>query len=313
MTHVPVLLKEMLAALAPQDGEVYVDATFGGGGYTKAILAAANCQVIAIDRDPEAAARAVELQKQFPDRLKYFSATFSELPEVMQKAGVISPHGVVFDFGVSSFQIDQPERGFSFRFNGPLDMRMSGVGQTAADVVNTYAEDELANIIYHYGEERQSRRIAKAIIKARALEPLTTTQQLADLVKATIKVPPQAQHPATLTFQALRIFVNNELMEIKNGLIFAEKFLEVKGRLVAVTFHSLEDRLVKTFIKERAATTKKQSRLLPGEQQLVDIKTLVDVYPKGIGASPAEIGENPRSRSARLRAAIKQPLISEAC
>lgn len=309
MGHIPVLLHEMLTALAPKDGEVYVDATFGGGGYTSAILEAADCQVIAIDRDPEAAQRAKALLDLYPGRFHFHAGTFSDLPEIMVKAGREYVDGVVFDFGVSSFQIDQAERGFSFRFEGPLDMRMSGEGQTAAEIVNTYSEENLADIIYQYGEERKSRRIAWAIVKARQDKPFETTKELADLIKATVKVPPTAQHPATLTFQALRIYVNNELIEINNGLKYSEKFLADRGRLVAVTFHSLEDRLVKSFIKERTLNKKKQSRLLPFEKPIDTPKLphhFVDLYAKGLGPTDAEVKANPRSRSARLRAAVKE-------
>ncbi len=303
MSHIPVLLTEMLEALAIKDGGLYVDATFGGGGYTCAILDQANCHVIALDRDPEAASRAQVLQNKYQGRLHFHAGVFSDLPMILGQKKV---DGVVFDFGVSSFQIDTPERGFSFRFDGPLDMRMSAMGESAADIVNTYDEVDLANLIYIYGEERKSRQIAKAIVEARKIKPLETTLELANLIKARLGGRPDAQHPATLTFQALRIKVNNELSEIEQGLEFAESHLKPEGRLVAVTFHSLEDRLVKTFLRQRSVRKAKQSRLLPGEQPL-PAPTFFDLYAKGISPSDREISMNPRSRSSRLRAAVRLP------
>lgn len=303
MSHIPVLLNEMLEALALKEGGVYVDATFGGGGYTSAILDRVNCNVIALDRDPEAAGRAKELQKKYKDRLEFHSGVFSDLPMLLSGRKV---DGVVFDFGVSSFQIDTPERGFSFRFDGPLDMRMSGQGESAADIVNTYDEVDLANLIYEYGEERKSRHIAKAIVELRKVKPIETTLELANLIKSRLGGRPDAQHPATLTFQALRIKVNNELMEIDQGLDFSINFLKPEGRLVAVTFHSLEDRIVKTFLRQRSVRKGKQSRLLPGEQSPPPPQ-FIDLAPKGIAPSDAEIKANPRSRSSRLRVAVRLP------
>lgn len=300
--HIPVLLNEMLAALNPQDGGVYLDATFGGGGYTKAILDAAHCDVIALDRDPDAISRADLLTVKYPDRFQFFQGTFSDLQSLWNQYSLPQLDGIVFDFGVSSFQIDQPDRGFSFRFSGPLDMRMSKEGISAADVVNTYPEKDLADIIYRYGEERRSRAIAKAIINARKVKMFETTHELATLVKSTIGGRPDAQHPATLTFQALRIYVNNELIEIEAGLLFSENYLKTGGKIVSVTFHSLEDHLVKSFIRERSSRTKSPSRLLPHETPPPP-PTFKDSYPKGISPSESEIYDNPRSRSARLRAA----------
>lgn len=300
--HVPVLLNEMLTALNPQESGVYLDATFGGGGYTKAILDAAHCDVIALDRDPDAACRADLMKIKYPDRFQFLRGSFSNLPDLWKKYKLPKLDGIVFDFGVSSFQIDQGDRGFSFRFNGPLDMRMSKEGLSAADVVNTYPEKDLADIIYRYGEERRSRAIAKAIINARKIKLFETTGELASLVKSTIGGRPDAQHPATLTFQALRIFVNNELIEIESGLSFSEKYLNAGGRIVSVTFHSLEDHLVKSFLRERSSRSKTSSRLLPHELPPAP-STFEDLYPKGVSPSEAEINANPRSRSARLRAA----------
>jgi 16S rRNA (cytosine1402-N4)-methyltransferase len=306
MSHIPVLLNEMLDALAVRDSGIYVDGTFGGGGYTRAILNKANCQVIALDRDPDAIARAHELQKDYPGRLHVFQGVFSSLPTLMAHSQFDQIDGVVFDFGVSSYQIDTPDRGFSFRFDGPLDMRMSDDGESAADIVNTYEEEDLANIIYTYGEEHRSRRIARAIVELRKVKPIQTTLELANLIKSKLGGRPDAQHPATLTFQALRIKVNNELIEIERGLKFAEDFLCAEGRLVAVTFHSLEDRIVKSFLREKAVRKHKQSRLLPGEVAPAP-PSLLDLYPKGVAPSASEISVNPRSRSARLRAAVRLP------
>lgn len=300
--HIPVLLDEMLSALNIQDEGVYLDATFGGGGYTQAILSRAHCQVIALDRDPDAIHRAEFLQAKYPDRLQFFAGTFADLPNLALEHHFPRLDGIVFDFGISSFQIDEPERGFSFRFDGPLDMRMSKEGISAADVVNTFPENELANIIYQFGQERKSRRIAHAIAIQRKIKPFETTLELANLVKSAIGGRPDQQHPATLTFQALRIFVNNELIEIEKGLSFAEEYLKQGGRLVTVTFHSLEDHLVKTFLRQRSKRTKVQSRLLPGESQ-PPTPTFLDLFPKGVSPSRQEIQENPRCRSARLRVA----------
>ncbi len=309
--HIPVLLNEMITALNPRDSGVYLDATFGGGGYTKAILEAARCDVIALDRDPDAVHRGDWLRVKYPDRFQFLRGSFSDLPALWEQHHLPRLDGIVFDFGVSSFQIDQPDRGFSFRFDGPLDMRMSKEGLSAADVVNTYAEKDLADIIYRYGEERRSRAIAKAIVLARKVKLFETTGELAVLVKSTIGGRPDAQHPATLTFQALRIFVNNELIEIESGLSFSEQYLNddvqhAGGRLVCVTFHSLEDHLVKSFLRERTSRGKTSSRLLPHEIPPAP-PTFRDLYPKGIAPSDAEIQSNPRCRSARLRAAERLP------
>lgn len=302
--HIPVLLNEMLTALNPQEGGVYLDATFGGGGYTKAILEAAHCDIIALDRDPDAASRADWLNIKYPDRFQFFRGNFTDLQDLWNHHGLPQLDGIVFDFGVSSFQIDQADRGFSFRFSGPLDMRMSKEGISAADVVNTFPEKDLADIIYRYGEERKSRAIAKAIVVARKVKMFETTRELATLVKFTIGGRPDAQHPATLTFQALRIYVNNELIEIESGLLFSENYLKPGGKLVSVTFHSLEDHLVKSFLRERSSRTKTPSRLLPHEIPPAPY-TFRDLYPKGLSPSEAEVQSNPRSRSARLRAAVR--------
>lgn len=300
--HIPVLLCEMLQSLNVQDQGCYLDATFGGGGYSEAILKHADCQVFAIDRDPQAIARGRLLEQQYPTRFKIFEGCFSDLPHLAAAHFWNKFDGIVFDFGVSSFQIDQPERGFSFRFDGPLDMRMSANGVSAAEVVNTFEVEDLANLIYRYGEERKSRRIAAAIVRRRAEKLFETTADLAGFIEKLLGRKFGAQHPATLTFQALRIFVNNELIEIEEGLIFAQNFLKPDRCLVTVTFHSLEDRLVKTFVRARSSRTKAVSRLLPGEIQ-AEQPLFLDLSPKGISPTALEVQQNPRSRSARLRVA----------
>lgn len=307
MGHIPVLLKEMLAQLNPKPGEVYLDGTFGGGGYARAILSHADCHLVALDRDPDAIKRAHALAKEFPGRITVLQGSFADLERLWPEAQKPELHGVVFDFGVSSYQIDEAQRGFSFRFEGPLDMRMSQDGLSAADVVNEYDEKELADIIYRYGEEPKSRHIARAIVNRRQTKKFESTMELAQLVKEVVRGKPGGQHPATLTFQALRIFVNNELIEIESGLKFAENYLVPGGRLVAVTFHSLEDRLVKTFLKERSVASR-PSRLLPGEKEETRIPTFQLLHSKGIVPGQEEERSNSRAKSARLRSAIRLPL-----
>lgn len=315
MNHIPVLLPEMLTALSPKEGEIYVDATFGGGGYSRAILEAAPCRVVGFDRDPVAVARGNDLEKEFSGRFRMLQGTFSQIKNLLESIGLAKVHGFVFDLGVSSYQLDEADRGFSFRFEGPLDMRMSQDGLSAADVVNTYSEQELADIIFRYGEERRSRAIARKIVAFRKQEPFRTTTQLANLVKSVVKGSKDGQNPATLTFQALRIFVNNELIEIDKGLKIAEECLLPGGRLVVVTFHSLEDRLVKQFLKARQGVQKGRnsswSRHMPDRVEAMDLMPTfmqgkgTSARIKGITPSLDELRLNPRSRSARLRSAIR--------
>ena len=294
--HLPVMLPEVLEALAPHDGANYVDGTFGGGGYAGAILEAADCRVLGIDRDPDAIARGQVLAAHFGGRLTLVQGEFSRMDEFIQ-----SSDGVVLDLGVSSFQFDQPARGFSFREDGPLDMRMSLSGESAADFVNTTDERTLSLTISRYGEEKNARRIARAIIAAR---PITGTAQLAAIVSAA-QGPAAlrfAIHPATRTFQALRIHVNDELGELERGLDAALKILKPQGRLVVVSFHSLEDRIVKRFLAERSATAPRASRHAPASApaRAAAFQLLVRRTP-----SAAELASNPRARSAKLRAGIK--------
>ena len=304
--HVPVLLSQVLAHLNPQDGEAYIDGTFGAGGYTRAILEAARCRVLAIDRDPTAVARADELCTEFPGRLIAVEAPFGTLDDVAEKKSFAPVDGVVLDIGVSSMQLDEPERGFSFQADGPLDMRMSRHGATAADVVNGTDEETLARIIYVLGEERRSRAIARAIVAARAEAPLRTTKALADLVARVLggrKV--DGRHPATRTFQALRIYVNDELGELARGLGAAERCLKPGGRLVVVTFHSLEDRIVKRFLAERAGKEARGSRHLPEQSIKSERPSFRIVNPRPLTPSKGELQVNPRARSARARVAVR--------
>lgn len=300
--HIPVMLDEVLQTLQPKDGGIYVDGTFGAGGYTRAILEAADCTVYAIDRDPHAFERAAVMQKEFGDRLVPLHGCFGDVASLLQAAGVEKIDGFVLDLGVSSIQLSTPSRGFSFLHDGPLDMRMSLDGESAADVANTASEKDLADIIFNYGEERASRRIAKAIIEAR---PLSTTK---DLARAVHKVLPMhgghKTDTATRTFQALRIYVNDELGELERALEAAEKILNPEGRLVVVSFHSLEDWRVKNFLKEKSGRLPNVSRHLPVmPDKSADIFTLEAA--NGLKPTETEIARNPRSRSARLRYAIR--------
>lgn len=305
--HFPVMLNEVVEHLSPQDRGVYVDGTFGAGGYTKAILESADCTVIAIDRDPSAQVAADLLKAEFGERFIFTSGCFGDALELVQAAGFEQVDGFVLDVGVSSMQIDQAERGFSFRFDGALDMRMdTRVGQTAADVVNAMDEEDLANVIYKYGEERLSRRIAKRIVRERVENKIETTSQLADIVRSVIPRGPKDKiDPATRTFQALRIYVNDELGELERGLGAAEKLLKEDGRLVIVAFHSLEDGIVKSFFYENSGRVSNASRYLPPSLDAVQAPTLSLPKRKAFEPSDAEIQQNPRSRSAKLRVAIR--------
>lgn len=302
--HVPVLLAEVIAALAPHAEGVYVDGTFGAGGYTRAILEAApGCKVVAIDRDPEAEPRAAALAAEFPGRLTFIAGRFGDMADLVPDAGFEYVDGIALDVGVSSMQIDQAERGFSFMRNGPLDMRMdTRRGPTAADVVNTMDEEDLANVIYRYGEERQSRRVARAIVHARHDAPFTTTGQLASVVRSVVRKSKDGIDPATRTFQALRIHVNDEIGELERGLAGAEALLKPEGRLAVVSFHSLEDRVVKAFLRERSEGD--AGRLLPGEAA-PPAPTFSLLSRKAVTPSAEEARANPRARSSKLRAAVR--------
>ena len=300
--HVPVLLDEVVAALAPRPGDLIVDATFGAGGYTRRLLDA-GATVHAFDRDPDAiaAGRAWPEASEQPPRLVLHPRRFSELVEGFAEAGVATVDGVVFDIGVSSMQLDQPARGFAFSSDGPLDMRMSQAGSSAADFVNQAGEAEIADVLFRYGEERQSRRVARAIVAAR---PLATTGELARVVRKALGYRPGApKDPATRSFQAIRIHVNGELDELIAGLGAAERVLTPGGRLAVVTFHSLEDRIVKQFLREASGGRAGGSRHLP-QVPAGSAATFAQVA-KPVHPSATEQARNPRARSATLRAAVR--------
>ncbi len=298
--HVPVLAREAVEMLAPHAGGTYLDATFGAGGYSRAILGVSGTRVIAIDRDRTAIAGGFELVDRSEGRLTLVEDRFSHLAEICASAGLAVVDGVVMDVGVSSMQLDQADRGFSFRLDGPLDMRMGQAGPTAADVIARASEAELADIIYLFGEERHSRSVARAIVAARKEAPIVTTRALAELVARVVRGKPGDIHPATRTFQGLRIFVNEELHELQSALEAAERVLKPGGRLAVVSFHSLEDRIVKNFFAGRARTGG-GSRHLPEVKQAVPSFRLLTRKP--VTPGEAEMAANPRARSAKLRAA----------
>ena len=301
--HVPVLLAEVLEALAAERGGVFVDGTFGAGGYTQGILSAnVRNRVVAIDRDPAAIAAGAALVLRARGRLALVPARFGDLDRVAAEAGFSGGvDGVVLDIGVSSMQLDEAARGFSFRHDGPLDMRMERQGESAADLVNGASEATLADIFFHFGEERRARAVARAVIERRRKQPIETTGALADLVAGLVRAEPGGIHPATRVFQALRIAVNDELGELVRALHAAERALKVGGRLAVVTFHSLEDRIVKQFFAARSGRTPMGSRHLPQAEAAEPSFALVTKGP--VAASEAEARKNPRARSAKLRAA----------
>ena len=300
--HTPVLIQEVIAALAPHDGAVIVDATFGAGGYTRGLLEA-GANVHAFDRDPAAIAAAQNWSElgTNPPRLVLHPRRFSEMVDALSAAGVARVDGVVMDIGVSSMQLDQAERGFAFSLDGPLDMRMGQEGPSAADFLNSAAEGEIADVLYTYGEERQSRRVARAIVAAR---PLATTGQLAQVVRKALGYHPGApKDPATRSFQAIRIHVNAELDELTSGLNAAEVLLRPGGKLAVVSFHSLEDRIVKQFLRDASGAVANASRHVP-ESAAAFAPTFTAVS-KPVRASDAELARNPRARSATLRSATR--------
>ena len=298
--HVPVLGRQAIEMLNVRDGGIYVDATFGAGGYSRAILDTAGTRVVGIDRDRSAISGGFELVDQSRGRLTLVEDRFSNLAEICAAQGISSADAVVMDVGVSSMQLDQADRGFSFRLGGPLDMRMGHDGPTAADVIARASEADLASIIYIFGEERHSRAVARAIVAARKEAPITTTRALADIVAKVVRSKPSEIHPATRTFQALRIFVNEELDELYLALSAAERVLKPGGRLVVVSFHSLEDRIVKNFLAERSKAGG-GSRHLPEIAQAAP--SFVVLTKRPVTPDEAEISANPRARSAKLRAA----------
>jgi len=302
--HVPVLLGEVCTALDVARGGIFVDGTFGAGGYTRAIIDAhPKNVVIAIDRDPDALATGAAMAARMARRLLLVAGRFGNLDDIAASKGIDAVDGVVLDIGVSSMQLDEAGRGFSFRQDGPLDMRMERSGTSAADLVNGSSEAELADIFYHFGEERRSRAVARALIEARRRAPIETTLQLADLVSSIIRQEPGGIHPATRVFQGLRIAVNDELGELVRALHAAERILKPGGRLVVVTFHSLEDRIVKQFFAARTGKGGGGSRHMPAiepAQPSFEVVTRGPVTP-----SVQETMSNPRSRSAKLRAVAR--------
>ncbi len=305
--HRPVMLAEVLAQLRPADGGLYLDGTFGGGGYAGAILAAARCTLYAIDRDPHAIARGRAMAdtlraRDGVDRLHLVQGGFGDMLSLLAEHGVSELDGVVLDLGVSSFQIDEAERGFSFRQDGPLDMRMSQEGPSAADLVNTLPEAELADVLYRFGEERLSRRIARAVVATRAEAPIETTQQLASIIRRVVPKEKSGIDPATRSFQALRIRVNDELGQIEAGLAQAAGMLRPAGRLVVVSFHSLEDRIVKRFMLDAAGRAPAPSRHDPrGLDQARTPAAFRLVANRALRPGDSETRLNPRARSAKLR------------
>lgn len=296
--HIPVLLQEVLAALNPQKGELYVDATFGNGGYTRAILEAANCKVIALDRDPTVRIRANEIKNMYGERFEFRFGQFGDFADLVPE----KINGAVFDIGVSSMQLDEAERGFSFSKEGALDMRMSQSGVSAKDIVNTYDEQALADLIYQYGEEKKSRQIAREIAEYRKHKEIETTTELAEIIYKVIHKKFGEIDPATRTFQALRIAVNDELGELSRGLTGAANRLQKNGRLAVVDFHSLEDRIVKTFFKENGGRRVRVSKYAP---ELVQDEHLFAEVSKVIVPTAEECKRNPRARSAKLRFAVR--------
>lgn len=304
--HNPVLLNEMLDWIAPKDNGVYVDGTFGAGGYSRAILNAADCRVYAIDRDPSTKVFAEVLEAEFPGRFVWLLGNFSDMCSLLELHGVELVDGVVLDLGVSSMQLDQAERGFSFKHDGPLDMRM-GEGSSAADVINDASEEELADIFHYYGEEKAARKIAAAIVKARSEAPIERTKQLADIIRGVLGGQHGKTDPATRSFQGLRIYVNREFESLETGLKAAEDLLAPGGKLVVVSFHSLEDRIVKRFTHSRCGKTGESSRHTP-QQLMVNLPDKGGEAPRFFLPKPekrtageAELKMNPRARSAVIR------------
>jgi 16S rRNA (cytosine1402-N4)-methyltransferase len=301
-SHIPVLRDEAVQMLSPRDGGVYLDGTFGGGGYARAILDSAACTLVAIDRDPAAVARAQDFYTAYPERFSICEGRIGNLAALLEARGVTGLDGAVFDLGVSSYQIDDPARGFSFRQNGPLDMQMGSSGNSAAQIVNLCPESELADILYEYGDEKASRKIAKAIAERRRSQKFETTSDLAGVIRSVVRPDKSGIDPATRSFQALRIAVNEELSDIEAALTQAAAMLKPGGRLVVVSFHSLEDRIVKNFFSQAAGRMPAASRHDPAGYARPEAARFELVTRKAVGPGADEMRANPRARSAKLRA-----------
>ena len=301
LQHKPVMCEEVLSILNPSDGCVYLDGTLGAGGHSRKILESADCSVIGIDKDPTAIELCRDLEKQYGNKFLSINGSFGNLSQHLNSIGIKKIDGILLDLGTSSMQLGTPERGFSFQFDAPLDMRMTQTGERAYDIINSLSEDSLADIIFYFGEERRSRKIAKAIVNKRKIKKIKTTFDLNEIILSVKKANNKKIHPATKTFQALRIYINNELKDLYEALISIEKVLSEKGRLVVISFHSLEDRIVKNFIKENSISLKKYDPKNPD-------KVFVYENRKVIKPSEDEVKKNRRSRSAKLRWVFRSSL-----
>ena len=310
-SHQPVLLAEVVEGLNIQDGGIYVDATFGNGGYSAAFLSHANCKVIGIDRDPQVKPRAEELSQQYPGRFEFIQGLFGQMDQLLSLGRIKKVDGIALDLGVSSRQLDNPDRGFSFRYDGHLDMRMSMEGISAADIINSWSEKQLSDMFLEFGQEPSARRIARAIFYSRSNKPIVRTSQLAKIVREVSNtVPTKKIDPATRTFQALRIATNNELAELEMALEASEHLLKEGGRLAVVSFHSLEDRRVKNFLRSRSAPPTNQSRYVPMVNETFSPPTFRLVRRDAVTPSLEEINSNKRARSAKLRLAERTNVAS---
>ena len=304
LVHTPVMLAEVLQFLQPKQGGVYVDGTFGAGGYSAAILETANCKVYGVDRDPGVQIFANALHKKHPAHFKLLEGNFAEMETLLSEQNIASVDGIVLDIGVSSMQLEAADRGFSFQLDGPLDMRMDKQGSDAAYIVNSFAEKDIANILFTFGGERESRHIAHAIVKARAEKPITRTLELAEIIKGAVRRGKHTINPATKSFQAIRIYINRELEALQNALEAAERLLAPTGKLVIVSFHELEDAAVKSFLADRSGKkTGGTSRHLPQTAEDIRKPTFKLLSNKAVLPSETEVRTNPRARSAKLRAA----------
>ena len=301
LQHKPVMCEEVLSILNPSDGCVYLDGTLGAGGHSRKILESADCSVVGIDKDPTAIELCRDLEKQYGNKFLSINGSFGNLSQHLNSIGINKIDGILLDLGTSSMQLGTPERGFSFQFDAPLDMRMTQTGETAYDIINSLSEDSLADIIFYFGEERRSRKIAKAIVNKRKIKKIKTTFDLNEIILSVKKANNKKIHPATKTFQALRIYINNELKDLYEALISIEKVLSEKGRLVVISFHSLEDRIVKNFIKENSIPLRKYDPKNPD-------KIFVYENRKVIKPSEYEVKKNRRSRSAKLRWVFRSSL-----